>query len=298
MQGQAPIAGPPSPTTSQELTASMLQRYGESIYPDWLLASAPPPPVPRISGSAMPGGVHLSTGVFRTSTDWQLLLTGLSIAALGSLAMVLTYVVTWAISEVTGLPLVPYLLQIVRMSNERDDAFFQIGVNLLTLLSFLVLMRLSPLSGYHAAEHKVIGAIEHFGELSEERARIMPRAHRRCGSNLLAGVLPALLVGVPLLSVSPVAGALVIILGWGLRMPIGYFIQQVFATKEPSDRQLRAGLAAGYKILQLWRQNPYRRVPPLVNLWQRGLVQTFVGLVLGLQIAGYIYQHLHLWLDF
>jgi len=276
----------------------MFQRYADSIYPEWMLPSAPPPPVPRISGSAMPGGVHLSTGAVRTSTDWQLLLTGLSISILGSLAMVLTYVATWGISQVTDLPLVPYLLQIVTMSNARDDVVFQIGVNVLTLLSFLVLMRLSPLSGYHAAEHKVIGAIEHYGELSEDRARAMPRAHRRCGSNLLAGVLPMLLVGVPLLMVNQMLGVAVIIVGWGLRFHTGYFIQQVFATKEPTERQMQAGLAAGRKILALWGENPYRRVPPLVSVWRRGFVQTFVGLLVGLQAVGFIYQHLYLWLDF
>ncbi|MCD6362082.1 MAG: DUF1385 domain-containing protein [Armatimonadetes bacterium] len=276
----------------------MSESYENSIYPEWMLPAAPPPPLPRISGSAMPGGVHLSTGTVRTSTDWQLLLTGLSIAILGGLALVVTYVVTWAIGEATGLPLVPYLLQIVRMSNERDDVVFQIAVNLLTLLSFLTLMRLSPLSGYHAAEHKVIGAIEHFGELSEERAWAMPRAHRRCGSNLLAGVLPALLVGAPLLTVNPMLAMAVSIAGWMLRYPLGYFIQQVFATKEPTPRQMRAGLAAGRRILALWSENPYRRVPPLVNLWRRGMVQTFVGLLIGLQITGFVYQHLHIWLDF
>ncbi|HUS79849.1 MAG TPA: DUF1385 domain-containing protein [Armatimonadota bacterium] len=269
-----------------------------SIYPDWMLPSMPPPPVPRISGSAMPGGVHMSTGTVRTSTDWQLALTGLSIAALGALAMVLTYVVTWLVGQQTGLPLVPYLLQIAAMSDQQSDVAFQIGLNALTLLSFLVLMRLSPLSGYHAAEHKVIGAIEHFGELTEEGAWAMPRAHRRCGSNLLAGVLPALLVGVPLMSVSVLAGTAVIVLGWGMRFHTGYFIQQVFATREPSARQMRGGLEAGRKLLAEWSNNPYRRVAPLVNLWRRGFVQMFVGLVVGLQAAGMIYAHLHLWLDF
>ncbi len=276
----------------------MSSDFADSIYPDWMMPAAPPPPAPRIGGTAMPGGVHLSTGTLRTSADWQLVVTGLSMAGLGALAMVLTYVATWAIGQITGWPLVLYLLQIVRVGNVQEGVIFEIGVNLLALLSFLTLMKVSPLSGYHAAEHKVIGAIERFGVASEEGARLMPRAHQRCGSNLLAGILPMMLIGVPLLSISTMLGVGVLIVGWGTRYITGYYIQMIFATKEPSDRQLKAGLAAGEKILRLWRENPYRRVSPLRNLWNRGFVQMFFGMIVGMQIAEVIYGHLHLWLDF
>lgn len=276
----------------------MSNDFAESIYPDWMLPAAPPPPLPRIGGSAMPGGVHMSTGTLRTSADWQLVMTGLSMAALGSAALVLTYVVTWGIGQVTGWPLVPYLLQIVRIGNPQEGVIFEIGVNLLTMLCFLTLMRISPLSGYHAAEHKVIAAIEHFGAATEESARMMPRAHRRCGSNLLAGILPMMLIGVPLLSINTLLGVGVLIIGWGTRFITGYHIQMIFATKEPSDRQLKAGLAAGEKIMRLWRENPYKRVSPIRNLWNRGFAQMFAGMIVGMNIAEAIYGHLHLWLDF
>ncbi len=263
-----------------------------------MLPGAPTPPVPRISGSAMPGGVHMSTGVLRTSSDWQLALTGLAMAALGSGAMVLTYAVTWLIAQLTGLPLVPYLLQLAHTTDQASDIIFQIGINLLTFLCFLTLMRLSPLAGYHAAEHKVIGAIEHYGELTEELAWTMPRAHRRCGSNLLAGVLPMLLVGVPLASVNLMLGLGVIVVGWSLRMQTGYFIQMIFSTREPTAREMAAGLRSGHKILNEWRADPYKRVPPLVNMWRRGFVQMFAGLFIAMEVFGRIYEHLHIWLDF
>jgi len=72
----------------------------------------------------------------------------------------------------------------------------------------------------------------------------------------------------------------------------------IFATKEPNDKQLKAGLAAGEKILRLWRENPYRRVSPIRNLWNRGFAQMLFGMIVGMHIAEAIYSHLHLWLDF
>lgn len=246
----------------------------------------------------MPGGVHLSTGVYRTAGSLALVATGLSIAAMGVVAMVMTYVFTWAADQVVPLPLIPALLQMVPAGSGLQAAAVQVGLNLLTFLCFLTVMRLSPLSGYHAAEHKVIGAIEHFGEPTLDRARAMPRAHRRCGSNLLAGVLPVLLIAIPLFHYQPVVAGLVTVLGWLFRFQTGYLIQMIFATKEPTDHQLRGGLHAARKLLHQWRQDPYRRVAPLVSIWQRGFPQTFLGLMLGLFAAGEIYKHLHVWLDF
>lgn len=254
--------------------------------------------LPRISGSAMPAGVHLSTGVVRTGSDLALVLSGLAIAAMASAALVMTYVVTWAADQVLAVPLVPALLQVVPPDSGVRGTVIAVGLNVLTLLCFLVVMRLSPLSGYHAAEHKVIGAIEHFGEPTVDRARAMPRAHQRCGSNLLAGVLPLLLVGIPLFQYYPALAAILTIFGWTFRFQTGYLIQMIFATKEPTDKQLRAGLESARKLLYLWRQDPYKRVPPLVNLWQRGFLQTFAGLIAGMYALEMLYNHLHIFLDF
>ncbi|MEA3400789.1 MAG: DUF1385 domain-containing protein [Armatimonadota bacterium] len=291
--------GHPQPGARADEPIAIPRQPGESIYPDWM---RPRPAVgpPRISGTAMPGGVFMSVGTDRTAGDTWLLLTGLSIAALGSGAMVLTYVVSWLLEQAWSLPLTPMLLMVPTSRLEAETApWLQIVINLLMILSFLVLMRISPLSGYHAAEHKVISAIEHFGEPTMDGARQMPRAHRRCGSNLLAGLLPLLLFAQPLWSIDPVAGAAVIILGWGLRFHTGYLIQATFATKEPTDRQLRAGLEAGRKILRLWRERQGQPVAPLVSIWRRGLIQMFVGMMAGLSLANWIYSHyLHLWLDF
>lgn len=257
---------------------------------------------PRISGSAMPGGVFMSSGNARSheglAGEIWLVGTGLSIALLGSLGMVLTYVVSWALQQVYGVPLAHVLLMVQTTVDPGTGPWVDVGLNLLLLLSFLVLMRVSPLSGYHAAEHKVIAAIEHYGEPTRERALMMPRAHRRCGSNLLAGLLPLLILGEPLYRISPLLAVVVVVLGWQFRYVVGYFIQAIFATKEPTEHQLQAGLESGKRVLARWREHATDRLPPLVRFWRRGMLQMFSGMLLGLWLINLVFGHLHVWLDF
>ncbi|MFW6438198.1 MAG: DUF1385 domain-containing protein [Armatimonadota bacterium] len=257
---------------------------------------------PRISGSAMPGGVFMSTGNARSHEgvlgDLTLIGTGMSIALLGALGMSLTYVVSWVLQQVYGIPFAHVLLMIQTTVDPGTGPWVDVGLNLLLLLSFLMLMRVSPLSGYHAAEHKVIAAIEHYGEPTKERARMMPRAHRRCGSNLLAGLLPLLLLGEPLYRISPLLAVVVVVLGWQFRFVVGYYIQAIFATKEPTERQLEAGLASGKAVLARWREHPGEKLPPLISFWRRGMLQMFAGMLAGLWFINLVFGHIHVWLDF
>ena len=151
----------------------------------------------------MVGGVHLSTRTFGTGSFGRLVLTGLALMSIGALAMVLTYVVLWVVGRVSDIPLVALQMQIVTPFEVPHFVGWQIFINLLSFLLFLVIVRLTPLAGYHGAEHKVVHAIERYGYATAEQARAMPRAHRRCGTTLLAGILPAFLIAAPLLVVMP-----------------------------------------------------------------------------------------------
>ena len=245
----------------------------------------------------MVGGVHLSTRTLGTGSGRQLFATGFALMCLGAIASVLTYLITWIIGQIAGVPLVGLYLQVATPGEISNYAMWELALNLLTFLSFLVVVRLSPLSGYHAAEHKVVHAIERYGYPTWEMAKHMPRAHRRCGTTLLAGILPALVIAVPLASVSPALAVLVVLLGWTIRYQVGDFIQQVFTTKEPNDRQLRAGLEAGQLLLEHWRRNPHLRLSPLQSLWNRGFIQMFAGVITAMYFFSWIYHHLHIWLD-
>jgi len=217
--------------------------------------------------------------------------------AMGGTALVLSYVMLWTIGQITGTPLVEVLLQVVGPTAAVQYVIWQIVGNLVTFFLFLLVVRLTPLAAYHGAEHKVVHAIERYGYPTREMARRMPRVHRRCGTTLLAGILPAFLIAAPLLLVAPAIAIAVVLLGWTFRYRVGALIQQYLTTKEPSDKQLTAGLEAGYKLLDDWHRNPHRRLSPFVSLWHRGFVQLLAGALIGSQLLHWAYQYLHIWLD-
>ncbi|MER3495923.1 MAG: hypothetical protein C4320_03425, partial [Armatimonadota bacterium] len=52
---------------------------------------------------------------------------------------------------------------------------------------FVILFRLLPLAGTHAAEHMAVNALERGEPLDPEVVARMPRTHIRCGTNLAVG---------------------------------------------------------------------------------------------------------------
>lgn len=251
----------------------------------------------RIGGTAMVGGVHLSTGAFGTGSFWQLFITGLALVSIGAGAMVLSYIILWEIGRVVGLPLIAVHLQLLSPMAVPGFVGWEIFINVLVFASFLVIVRLTPLAGYHGAEHKVVHAIERYGFPTLELSRRMPRPHKRCGTTLLAGILPAFLIAAPLLIIMPGLALIVVLLGWMSRYRVGHLIQEYLTTKEPTDAQLRAGLQAGHELLSQWRRHPYQYVTPLVSFWRRGFIPMLLGVVAAMQLFSWVYQHLHLWLD-
>ena len=244
----------------------------------------------------MPTGVHLSDGWSRTSSNFELILTGLAIMGLGAVSAVVSYLIVWIIDGFTSVPLTALMLGIPLGSASPEYAYWEAAINLVMFATFLVVLRLSPLAGYHAAEHMTVTAIERFGRVDPEVVAQMPRAHPRCGTTLLAGFLPALLVGGPLFRVHPEISALVIVLGWLSREKVGWVLQQYLTTKKPSPRQLQAGIRAGQRILaERARRRP---TSPAFRIWQRGFLQMASGVLLAMWLLGRIYANLHIWLDF
>lgn len=253
---------------------------------------------PRISGTALVGGLHLATGNYGTAPAWQLCLSGLAIVLSLAAALVLTYLELFALDTLLDTSFAAGLLGLGEGAGGGWRAYVDIGLQLLPMLNFLIVLRLSPLSGYHAAEHKVVAAVETYGTLEYDQVVEMPRAHPRCGTVLLFGLIPALIIAYPLFTRNPVAAVLVALIGWSLRYRVGYFIQQYFTTKPPTPHQLQRGIAAGRKLLAYWNSDPDRQVSLAVNLWTRGMPQMVAGVLVGQYLLGFLYHHLHLWLDF
>jgi hypothetical protein len=274
---------------------SMLENDPSDLRPD---ACQHLPLPPRISGTAMPSGVFLSTGTAGTASAPELAATGLAILALGAIAIVPVYLIAWLIGHWLPLPLVPLLLQVGGPSDPTVAAIARIGLNVLGFMSFLVVLHLTPLAGHHAAEHMTVHAIEHYGVANwEAHVSQMPRAHPRCGSNLLAGVLPVLLIAAPLFGTAPLLSLAVAVLGWSQRERLGYLIQNRFTTRPPSAAELARGISAGRRVLAGWAAAPPARLPLARRLWLRGMPQVVAGAIAGTWLLGAVADHLHLWLD-
>lgn len=253
---------------------------------------------PRISGTALLGGLHLATGNYGTAPWWQLFLSGFGIVGSLAAALILTYLELATIDQFAGTAFALGLLGVTTPSAEGWQTYLDLALQLLPMLNFLVVLRLTPLSGYHAAEHKVVAAVEAYGRIEYDEVVEMPRAHPRCGTVLLFGILPTLLIAYPLAFTNPLAALPIAFVGWVLRYRVGYFIQQYFTTKPPTPGQLKAGIEAGRKLMALWSADPERRVSIARNLWTRGMPQMIGGVLVGQQLLGYLYSHAHLWLDF
>jgi len=267
----------------------------DSQYPPLLPADPPagtamaPPAQPdrpgRISGTALVGGVHLSNGVVGTGSWWRLALTGLAFPAITIGGSDLALVLAAVAQHLSGRPLIALWAKAAITMPGPERALWETFFRVATLLGALVAMRLSPIAGYHAAEHKVVHAIEQFGDVTWEAARRMPRAHLRCGTCLVSPLLLAMVLWPACALLGPPGQVLLLVALWTLRRPLGVALQNLATTREPNDRQMRVGLAAGRKLMHLWRLAPRATVPPIRALWNRGLPQMVAGLVAAMIIA-------------
>lgn len=241
-----------------------------------------------ISGLALLRGVFLSTGTARSSSDVSLIGSGAAFIVLFGASTLLAYVIVYLLGRLLPqVPLVAIYTYSLPVGYPDPYVPWRIAVHAIRFLAFLTILRLSPIAGYHGAEHKVVNAIEQTGSLDEDVVRKMPRQHMRCGTNLLAGMAPLLLELTPDVNMSLPTLVLLLIVGVALRRQIGYVVQTVFTTREPSPGQLRAGIESGKRLWQRWINTPPRPTAPAERLWGRGLPQVGVGLFIGLAVLHY-----------
>ena len=128
---------------------------------------------------------------------------------------------------------------------------------LVALALFALLFRLLPLTGYHAAEHQVVHAIERDRPLTPESVARMPRVHPRCGTRFFAvGVLWfSLAMGFPYRcgGYAHAAAAVAIVLWWRV---LGDQLQSHVTTKRASPKQICSAIAAAEELLPSTRARP------------------------------------------
>ncbi len=240
--------------------------------------------VGTIGGMATPLGVYLTNGMVRAGAS------DLGLALTGALLFLLFLAASWIV--VGGARWVQTQFNIPLLSYyDSPYAYTWLASDLMGLVLrasefvlFLLLMRLLPIAGTHAAEHMVVHAIERGEPLVLEVVRRMPRVHPRCGTNLVAGVVLFLGLANFLQGMTPeVGGARDLALLFALLFtvmfwrPFGELLQWLATTKPPTEQQLRNAIRAGEELLQ--RARPYSgSVPPFgTRLLRTGLLQILAG---------------------
>ncbi|MEN6356176.1 MAG: DUF1385 domain-containing protein [Armatimonadota bacterium] len=230
-----------------------------------------------VGGMATPLGVYLTTGsISGGAGSFGLFLTGVS---LGVMILVATLIVTGLatlIGKLTGFPINAFLnsTPLTTAPNLYDLPFYISTA--LTVIIFLMLMRFSPLAGYHGAEHMTVHTIEAGEALEPEVVSRMPRVHPRCGTNLLAAAgIFVILTSKVNSQVVVLLAMLVVVIGW---RSIGGWLQYYATTKNPNSKQLASGIAAGSEILEKYQENPNFSLTGLQRIWKLGFPQTFMGM--------------------
>jgi hypothetical protein len=148
-------------------------------------------------------------------------------------------------------------------------------------LLFALLFRLSWVTGYHAAEHQVVHAMEAGDDLKPEVVRRKPRVHPRCGTNLVTAVLIMSFFwgNQSLAGFEPLVAMIVTVVFW---RRVGSWLQQWVTTRPATPDQIESGIAAGRQLMER-----YQKGVPSGGVWRRvwnmGLLQVMSGwaLVLG-----------------
>ncbi|MFQ3586401.1 MAG: DUF1385 domain-containing protein [Fimbriimonadaceae bacterium] len=195
-----------------------------------------------VGGMATPFGVYLTSGGVRAGAK------GWALVATGALLFGIYFVATLLSSWLAG----------VAMAASADTRFVLAIRDFLPVVLFLASLRLLPLSGIHAAEHKVVHALERGEPLEVEAVRRMPRIHPRCGTNVAVGLsLFMVLSNTPWVadpSLRTLAAAIVTLFLW---RPLGNLFQKYITTRPPTDHQIGLGIRAGKELVET-----YLRVGP------------------------------------
>ncbi|HEX8551691.1 MAG TPA: DUF1385 domain-containing protein [Abditibacteriaceae bacterium] len=243
---------------------------------------------PSVGGMATPLGVWLTTGhVSAGAPPLGLVLSGFSMFAfLFSAHLVMLFLLTairpeWGAMFYSGR---------IGMASDNSNTFNLLVTGAEGLL-FLLFMRLSPIAGTHAAEHQTVHAIERGVELTPENVCRMPRAHPRCGTNLVAlsGLIQIVFRHLP--DNSPAAILFALLFIYFFWRSFGEALQIYFTTKPASPKQLESGIRAGKAIIEKYQSEPHLQIGFGARLWNSGMGLAAVGLI----SAFWLFSSLETW---
>jgi CBS domain-containing protein len=234
---------------------------------------------PLVGGMATPFGVYLTGGGARGGVgDLALMSTGVFMTLVFIAAQVVT---EWLLSPHGLLGLAALQRYSELMVGEHVKGLY-VAV---TMALFGLMFRLTWVTGYHAAEHQVVHALEAGDDLRPEVIRTKPRVHPRCGTNLVVAVgMMSLFWGAKTLDAYGIPTVMVAMLAtFLLWRRIGAWVQQHVTTRPANDEQIESGITAGRQLLQRYQeQGPTGGI--VSRIWNMGLLQVLGG---GLLVTGF-----------
>ncbi len=242
---------------------------------------------PRIGGLATPLGVYMTSGKYYSGSGMKGLFATGALFALFVTLLDYGYLMFYS-AMVAFFPAFEQTSEIAQLS-------LQLGVMFFTIMA---LIRLTPMSGLHAAEHMTINAIENGLEITAENVRLQPREHIRCGTNLMVLLVGIQIGWISLETVRPHLtsfGTFLYMMMWIFLLmswwrPVGLWLQSHFTTKTPTDSQLESGMKAGRELLEKYYQDPHPEPGFFHRLWGSGILQMLLSffLVSGLIQGGIV----------
>ena len=234
---------------------------------------------PLVGGMATPLGVWLTDGRFSGGAPpLGLFLTGLILSLGLMLSTALIVAGAWAIRPEWGA-----MAYSGRLGAALDPTnLFNTVASLVQGALFLLFFRFLPLSGVHAAEHQTVWALERGLPLTVENVRQMPRAHPRCGTNLVAlgGLLTIGIQHLPEITPNWILVVFVAaFFGW---RSLGTVLQDHFMTRPASDKQIEGGIRAANEVMEKYQAAPFAQAPLPLRLLNNGMLWSAAGMILGL----------------
>ncbi len=266
---------------------------------DLLAASVGRLAPPSIGGMATPLGVYLTNGVVSGGVGTlALMLAGAALVTVYWLAQFVLTLLLGLSFRATGATLLRDLFQImadVQLTSQLspEAELWRALLALVFLLSvYLCALRFLPrISGFHAAEHQAVNAIEAGEPLTPDVVSRMSRVHPRCGTNLwsiavisyaglvVAASLMATRLGranLPVIATGALYLIVLLAISW---RKIGGWLQQHFTTRPAAPREIASGIRAGEEVLRRYGEYPLRPGTPLLRVWRMGLLQVGIGLL-------------------
>lgn len=153
-----------------------------------------------------------------------------------------------------------FLMDVIFIGNSNNNLLYSFPINSLEILvGFFVIagliIKISPVGGYHAAEHMVVHAYEKDINLTLENVKKQPRVNDNCGTNLVASIficfsilftvfgdqfwvfLVSWSIGYELWKSEPK-------IIWDLTLIVGKVAQYLLFTSKPKDKHLMVAIEA------------------------------------------------------